>query len=83
MICCGMSCWSPGKIKHSQRLFHEYLRDSACDFVSMRNSICRAEAELLAVAHDGENVDAEQVQEAWDMFQRSVAQYEASLKSFD
>ena len=63
--------------------FHEYLRDSARYFVSMRNSICRAEAELLAVAHDGENVDAEQVQEAWYMFQRSVAQYEASPKSFD
>ena len=45
----------------SKRAFHEYMRDSVRYFVSMRNSICRAEAELKlqAVAHDGENVDAD------------------------
>ena len=46
-------------------------------FVSMRYSIRRAEAELLAVVQDGENVDADLVQEAWDMFRRDVAHSEA------
>ena len=84
-ICCVMRCWSPETSNILKKAFHEYLRDSGRYFVSMRNSICRAEAKLklLAVAHDGENVDAEQVEEAWDMSQRSIEQYEAPPKSFD
>ena len=60
-ICGVMHCWSPEKSNILKKAFHEYLRDSVRYFVSMRNSICRAEAklELQAVAHDGENVDAD------------------------
>ena len=65
-----------------QNAFYEYLRDSARHFVSMRNSIRRAEAELLAVAHDGEDPDYGEIEEVWRMFQECVGQYEGFTREF-
>ena len=38
-------------------VFYVYLRDSPRYLVSIRNNVRRGEAELLAVAHDGEDPD--------------------------
>jgi len=65
-----------------QNAFYEYLRDSARHFVSMRNNIRRAEAELLAVAHDGEDPDDGEIEEVWRMFHKCVDQYEGFTWEF-